>query len=697
MATPQALTAELFIGGVWTAYPAFSEEQSESLVGPDVETGTRPNELAFTWDNTDLSMDPENVLSPLYGLIGRNTPARLRVAGTTIGTAEASAWEPERTISHQVTPARGRSWTGFEGRGVLSRLGRWTEPLRSPMYQVESSYASLVGLWPMEGAGTNLPNAVPGGFTGKVTGTATWAGDDGPGGSDKTISLGSDGALSASFIRASVGSWQVSFSARTPAALTATYRTLVRWRTSTGLTYEWQTNNASFQVLVTRDDGTVAATIAATWGALVSPTAWTRFRCKVTVSGATITVEPAWYSQDTSVIYGTTGTFAGTSAGVLTNWDVTPNAYTNGASFGHLFAVTDTTLDLTGDYNAFQSFNGYLGEASGRRYQRLTGLVPTNAFNLGNLDLTVAMGRQKPGRILDLLEECARTDGALLYDEPAGVGLMFRTRRHRFGQTSKLDLTRGVDLAAPFKKTIDEVGVVNRVTVSNNSGATATKSLTAGALSVQPPPAGVGEYKIGLDVNQSDDSTLDDRAAWELKKGTIGRARYKQVVVDLLANPGLVTACNAIRPGDLITVSGVEPDPILLHALSFRHKVGHHTRTYTMNCVPGELWKSGKYNTAGVKYGSAASTTNASMTTTATTLTVTFTDLNDRWTTTTAGGYDVTILGERIGITAVWGAVAGAGPYTQTTLGVVRSKNGVVRTHAAGERVQISDVRRYIY
>lgn len=693
MATPQPVSAELFIDGVWTAKTAFTDEQIEAQVGPDVETGTRPNELSLTWDNSDLSIDPENVLSALYGKIGRNTPARVRVSGTTLLAAEASTWAPERSINHAVTPARGRSWTEFEGRGVLSRLGRWTEPVRSPMFLKEISYTSLVGLWPMEGAGTNLPNAVNGGFTGKVTGTATWAGDDGPGGSDQTIKLGSDGAMSASFIRAAVSDWQVCLSVKFPAApLTGTYRTLMRWRTSTGLTYAWQTNNASFQVLVTRDDGTTAATIAATWGTLISAGAWVRLRCKVTAAAGTITVEPAWYAQDTSVIYGTTGTFAGTSSGVLTNWDVQPNAYTDGAAYGHMFGVTDATLDLTGDYAAFQSFNGYLGEAAGRRYQRLVlQLLGISAFNLGNLDATVPMGRQKPGRILELLEECAVTDGALLYDEPAGIGLMFRTRVHRQGQTSKLDLTYGVDVAPPLKKVIDDAGVINKVTVTNvSSGASATKTRTTGPLSVLAPPSGVGEYKGGVDVNQADDTTLDDRAAWELNRSTMQRPRYKQVTVDLLANPGLITACNAIRPGDLITLAGYEPDPIPLHVLSYIHKIGAITRTYVMNCVPGDLWKTGAYNTTG-RYN-ATSTLSSLTGTTGTTLVVAVPDPLSTWST-TATGYDLIIEGERVRVTVAFTAAVG-GLQTAT---ITRSMNGVVRTHTVGATVGLHDPIHYAY
>jgi hypothetical protein len=692
------VAAQLFISGVWTTKPAFIEEEIEVQVGPDVETGTRPNEMNLTWDNSDLSMDPSNVLSALSGLIGRNTPARVMVGGTVLGVGEASSWQPDRSINHAVTPARGRSWTAFQAQGVLRRIGRWSNPFRSPIFRQISSYdvTKMLGYWSMEGGSTNLPNSISGGFTGKVTGTATWSAIAGPNGSDKVIQLGSDGAMSGSFIRAATGGWQLSFAGKLGSAIgSGTYVTLMRWRTSTGLTYEWQVNNAAFNVHITRDDGTVAADIAATFGAGVTPTTWTRFRCKVTAAGATITVEPAWYNQG-ATIFGTTGTFAGTSAGVLTNWDVFPTAATNNTGFGHLMATSDTTLDLTGNYDAYASFNGYSGETAAFRFQRLCTEEGIAKSILGAAASTVAMGPQPSGLFTDLLEECARTDHALIYDDPAAVALIFRTRINRYGQTSKLDLTygNGQHVAPPLKKVIDDQGIANVFTVTNANGSSSTRRLTTGPLSTQSPPAGVGVYKGDVDVNQFDDTTLDDRAAWELNLATLDRPRYKQITVDLLGNPTLVTAANTVRPGDLITLAGVEPDAVPLHVVSYLHQIGHTTRSITFNCVPGDLWKTGAYDTTstGNVYGIASCNLNALAGTTGTSLVVNVTDPLESWST-SATGYDLTIEGERVRVTTAFSAPSGG---TQTAT-VTRSMNGVVRTHTAGAAVLVSDQVRYAY
>lgn len=687
------VSAELLIGGVFTAKTAFIEEGIELKNGPDVETGTQPAELTLTWDNSDLSMDPSNVVGPLYGKIGRNTQTRLKVGGTVLQLVEASSWGPDTSPLFTVSPPRGRSWTEFSGRGLLSRMGRWTEPLRSPLYSQIISYPSLLGYWPMEGDTTVLTNPIPAGIAGTALGSNST--NDGPGGSGEVIQLGSDGNLQGTFSATAVtNGWQVCWTAQVPNAV-ATRATIFQWTTSNGLTYEWTAGTADLGVVVTRNvDGVVLSTTSSGWGGTITPGQWIRYRLKCTVAGSVVTIEPAWYAQDALSIFGFTNTFAGTTTGQPRAWRVVANGTTNGAAYGHAFAVTDTTLDLTGAYDAVQAFNGYQNETAGGRFLRLMGQVGLTRYIGGTTAETAPMGRQKPGVLLDLLEECARTDGALIYDEPSDIALMFRTRRNRYGQTSHLDLTKGTNVAPPLKKIIDDVGAVNRITVSNATGVSVTKTLTAGAMSILAPPAGVGEYKGTLDVNYASDGDLDPRAGWELNKGTLPRPRYKQVTVDLLANPGLITACNSIRPGDLITVAGVEPDPVLLHVLSYVHNVGHTTRTFVMNCVPGDLWGGPRYDDGVTRYTVRSSTVNTAMTTTSTALSVLLTDPLDTWST-TATGYDLVLNdGERVRVTTAFSAPVG---LVQSGAVVTRSMNGVVVAHGAGEPIQMYRAARYVH
>jgi hypothetical protein len=685
------VAAQLQIGGVFTSKTAFIEEGITATIGPDPDSGTQPSKLELTWDNSDLSMDPSNVLSPLYGQIGRYTPVRLQVGGTTLIYAEAQEWAPDRSINHQVTPARGRSWTDFTAFGVLDRIKAWKEPLRSPMYLEITSYASLLGYWPLEGSasGSTLLNETAG-PSGLAAGSVTFGGDPGPSGSDTVVQLGSDGQISGTFTRASGNGYQVCWAMRLPNALTATNLTVFSFITTDGVRFEWQTSNTQFTFNVIAADGTVLNSIGSLFGG-VSPLSWMRCRIKVTYAAGTVTVEPAWYAQDAASILGITFTYAAGGTGRPKTWSVTPNTYTSSAAYSHVFAVTDTTLDLAGGWNPTRVFNGYDGERALDRWARLLEDAGFTPIVVGDSTTTVPMGPQKPGLLFDLLEECVSTDGALQYDEPAFQGCVtFRCRNDRYGQTSKLDLTYGVNVAPPLQKIIGTSGIANRITVNDASGASATVELASGPMSIQTPPAGIGEVRGQIDVNYQAVGLLDDRAAWELRMRTLDRPRYRQITVDLLANPSLTTACNNLRPGDLITLAGVEPDPILLHVIQIIHKIGHTTRTCVLKCVPGDLWNSGVYGTA--RYSVRSSSVNAAMTTTSTSLSVLLTDPKDYWST-TATGYDLVVLGERMRVTGAFSAPVG----NVQTATVTRSMNGVVRTHGVGEAVALYRAPVYAY
>lgn len=688
-----AVAAQLLISGTFTSKTAFIDEAITTQLGPDPSSGTQPCEIECTWDNSDLSMDPSNVLSPLFGLIGRYTPMRVQVSGSTVLAGEAETWAPDRTIGHTVSPARGRSWTAFTAKGVLARLQLWKEPLRSPIYQNTISINGLLGYWPLEGSGTNLPNAVPNGFTGKYTGSVTRGGDPGPGGSDVVVQLGSDGALSGSFLRDSGSGWQVCFAAKLPNILGATSLSIFKWRTSSGLIYDWQVTSSAYKIVVTREsDGTVLVANNSTFGGGNSPLNWVRMRVRCTVSGGTVTVEPAWYQQDLGFITGYTETFSGTTTGNLTNWNVDPTTYTNGAAYGHVLATSDTTVNLSGDPGILAAFNGYLGELAAFRWSRLLTQVGISALSNGDWSTTMAMGRQKPGLLFDLLEECVITDGGVQYESVGTAGAVtFRTRTSRFGQTSKMDLTYSTNVAPPLAKRITPSGVANQITVSNTDGASFTVIKATGSLSILAPPAGIGRVLGEVDVNQAADDLLDDRAAFELNLATLDRPRYDSVTVDLAAHPELVSAALALKPGDLITLAGVEPSPVRLHAMQLAHAIGHTTWTFTMKCVPGELWDTGTYG-GTARYGVKASTTNATMTNTSTSLAVLLADPLDVWST-TATGYQVVVLGEEMTVTGAFSAPV-AGVQTAT---VTRSVNGVVRTHAAGELIGMYQPTHYAF
>jgi hypothetical protein len=302
------------------------------------------------------------------------------------------------------------------------------------------------------------------------------------------------------------------------------------------------------------------------------------------------------------------------------------------------------------------------------------------------------MGRQKPGKLLDLITECVVSEDGILYDEPTGIALMMRMNANLLNSTPVLNLTYGVDVSPPLTKVIDDVDVANDITVTNWDGTEVRVEQTSGALSTAAPPSGVGRYKRPLAVNLLSVDQMVDRGSWELAKGTLDRPRYQSVVVNLLAFPSYRSTVNAMRPGDWITVSGFEADTIYLMVVQIQRGGDAAQDTATLKCVPAEVFQVLRAETAGYLAGSASTTLGAGATSTATSLTFSTVSVRDVWST-TSEPYDVLVAGERMTVTNMTSA-SGTGPYTQTAT-VTRSVNGIVKAQLSNAAVQIFQPKRF--
>lgn len=683
------LVTQLFVDGAWTTYTSYEGQGWRTRIGPSVEAGLQQNEIEFTLANDDLSMDPSNVESALYGKIGPNTPARLRIDSSTLTWGEARSWEPDRTVEHSPGTGRGLSWVRVASQGLIGRLGRWEDPLDSPMRRQTLSYSSLLGYWPLEdpSGSATLAQVHQGASIGTYTGTVTLAGDDGPGGADTAIVAGSDVRVDGRFATSTASGWQVCWSMKFAAVPGgAGFNVMFAWVDTASRTWSFQANNTTFRVVVSAGDGTVLKTSDS--GHTVSTiTQWLRYRIKTTVSGSTVTFEPAWYAQDAATPWGWTDTFSSTTTAQPRDWRITGNSYVDGSAYGQVFAVTDTSLDLINSGDARNSFNGYLGERAASRFNRLLGEFGFNRYIGGTSALSAPMGRQRPAKLLDLLEECARTDGALIFDEPLDIALTFRCNNALINKPVALTLTYGTNLSAPLRKTLDDVGVVNDITVVNWDGSQVRLEKSSGPRSTAVPPDGVGRYRKTLDVSLQNPDAMPSRGNWELANGTLARARYQQVVVDLLSNPSLRSTVNALRPGDILELVDVEPDPVLLRVMTIERQGDGVRDTATLSCVPADVYQTGEYDDGVVRYDSGSTTLGSGVSSSATSLSFSTTNRNDCWST-TAEPYDVLIAGERITVTSM-GSVSGSGPWTQTAT-VTRSANGVSKAQSAGAEIHIA-------
>jgi hypothetical protein len=668
-------------GGTHVGGDVFSGEQITIVRRYTPLQGLEPDRVDLTFDNDDDRYNLENPTSDLYGHIGRNTQMRVRVAGTTRTTAEATSWRPDATPDHQAG-VRGRAWCDVTGLGVLGRLGTWTDALHSPMFRTISNTAGLLGYYPCEDgkqAGTALTNTVAGGVTGANIG-GTYQGGDGPDGSEQLVESVDGCAMGGNFVSStSTAGWQFFFTfklAELPPS--ATYTPVIWVKSTVGYIYYIEVNNTNYQFTVVDSAGTTLEQTTVGWGGGGEPDDFIWFRLLVLETAGTISLEPAWYSQESGVL-GATLSFTG-SHGQPSRWGHTGTAVTDGALYGHIGAINTAATDLLDD-DFKNAFNGHSGERALDRFARLTLEEGITRYAIsGGSSLTMPMGVQRADTLLKLLQECADTDDALIYDEQADIALTWFSRSERFNQTPALTLTYPGDISPPFRPVFDDADTANYVTAKNRDGGESTVEQTTGAMSTSPPPDGAGKVKKTVDVNIGDEDLLTQIADWWRTKGTVQGARYPSVVVDLLANPGLETDARLVGLGELIQVDGYRAEPILLHVMGIEERVGSHTRALTFTCLDGSVWQTGVWQDTGETdfvWASRTTTLSADRDDSDTAWVFTFTDPDDAWS--TLAGYDCLVAGERITVTEMSsvGAVGLVSGQMETTTEVALWVAGV--------------------
>lgn len=103
----------------------------------------------------------------------------------------------------------------------------------------------------------------------------------------------------------------------------------------------------------------------------------------------------------------------------------------NPMTIGHItYWGTDTPRAV----DTWQAANGYDRELAGRRIERLCAEQGVPLMVNGNLDQTLAMGPQKSGAFLDLVQSAADVDGGVVYEARDTAGLAYRTRRSKYNQ-----------------------------------------------------------------------------------------------------------------------------------------------------------------------------------------------------------------------------------------------------------------------
>jgi hypothetical protein len=685
------LQVELFVNGVWvdiTSYVMTRDGGGKVVITrgePDESAQTNPGRCAFQLNNRDGQFSPRNPLSPYYGKLNRNQPLRVSVPS---GNAKSYRFWGEVTAWPQDWDATGTDvWVDVEAAGILRRLGQGAQPSVSPLRAAISgqtlALATVVAYWPCEDSSnsTSIASGLAGGQTMKVFGSPSLASFGGfvASASLPTMTAGSGlrGAVDPYASPIGVG---VIFLFVVPAG-GLTNGTVLCSVTTTGTIKRWDifysTSGGGSLGLNAYNANNANVFSLSAFGTGLNGTQ-AQGQIQFVPSGADISVGLSGSSVSGSAGGTQFGTATSQTLGLVSGVAVSPNGDTTGTVFGHV-RVESLTVDAFSIGDETGVLNGAVSENADYRFHRMCFIYGVPFERIGTEFASATMGVQPTGSLSTVLAECVTADMGLEYETLDQLGLGYRTRQSLENQSPALALSYTANHLAVAPKPVDDDRYTrNQITVTRPGGSSAPAELPTGALSVLPPPAGVGPYLDAKTVNIDFDSGLADQAGWRLHLGTVDEPRYPQITVNLarvpfVSNPALRQQALAVRMGDRITVSGtptwLPPDGISQIVIGTSETIDHFQHVITYNCAPESPYRVAV--TDDYYYGRAdtdGSQLAADIQAADTSVSVATTTSGPRWTTDLSETpFDLAVGGERMTVVAV-GTVLGSNAFLLTDL-----------------------------
>jgi hypothetical protein len=679
-----AIVLELFYADAWHVVPAAQVQESATVAtyrGYAEEQQVRPAELRLRIVDTPLVYDPDNPLSPLYGLLGLRTPARLQVDGEYQFAGEVASWRAGMSDDYTPgPPVRGYRYVDVVASGIIRRVAGWARTVTSTLRRELTAMPGQRGYWPCEDstAAAGLTNVTPAGRPASTFAVSLQTASP-PAGSDSLLGVGTGGVIRFPITLGAGTGFQFgllfNLSALTlpaaPAVLTVYSQTQ-----SFGWTWSIVANATQIGCVCTNSDGdttfTQIRTLAESVGTLAQ---WVWCRVSVLYAAGTVTVNFGVTYEGATRTWSWQGSYASLTVGA----PVTGLAQLPSSALGHVI-VTGPQAQLL-SASVLAALSGFPAEVAGDRFARICTQEGVAYRVVGTQSDTQMMGGQGVDSIMDLLKEAVITDDGLIFEDRASNALVFRTRRSMYA-APKLELSYPQHIGRPFAPVVDDLAVGTAVIVKNADGSQSTAAVAG-------TEAESGQERKEVRVNIYNPLLLADLAAYWLNRYTVPGARYPSVVLDLDANPQLAAAAAALDPGDLITVAGYRPDPVTLMVLGIAGSTASHRRTLTLSTVDGTLWRAGVYGVS--RYDLPDSTLQLPATAAALTLTVNPGGGSDAWSS-AAPPYEWMIGAERVRVSAI---TEPAGTPRVQVATVLRAVNGVALTHPAGQAVHIADPGRY--
>lgn len=456
-----------------------------------------------------------------------------------------------------------------------------------------------------------------------------------------------------------------------------------------------------YVIAIYDNDGALLSSNSAVWTSTTPPNVWNLFRIQFEQSGASLDIDLGWYHPGDDVLTGLTTLTVSEFAGRI--WQVVSKGSANNLNtqFTQLF-VGQFFLNNS-DYAYVLAAKAFDGETTVQRVNRVGSENGISVQVVGSQSSAERMGPQPHATPLDILYECADTERTQLYPDRNSTDLIFRTHRsllNQYGPSLAYSLESGHPAALPRGK--DDDGTLrNNVTARRADGSVGFHDRTEG-------PNGsdaIGNVPGSIDRNTYTSERLTDLAAWDTFLGTWNEYRWIQIPVAFerpnfsgsVADVRAALKLAALDVGDLLTMTGppswTKPDDALLLIQGMPTEIlGNRKWQINWNTTPyGPYVVNNLTSDAGSRYRVAAGdgyVLAGALDDNDLSFTVTIPTGGKLWGTTATkpGNFpqNVVIGDELITISGITGT---ASPQTFTAS--ARSVNGVVKTHDAGDAVEV--------
>ncbi|MFF9197346.1 hypothetical protein ACF09L_19270 [Streptomyces sp. NPDC014779] len=573
----------------------------------------------------------------------------------------------------------------IQGAGVLRRLGQGKKPLASALARRIPSRAELLAYWPCEesAGATQAYSPLPGGTPLTVSGW-DFAQDNTLSGSSPLPVIAPGGTMRGTIPASASTTWALCMPYRVDGTPPAAEQEMLSWQ-STGTVRRWRITMSATGTTVLGYD--VLGAVVVNQGINTSGnglfSGWVRLEFTASQSGGNVNWQIGW-TKVAGTGFFITGSYAGT-VGMATQIDTKFGAGLPDIRVGHVSAWSAFVIAQAYD----SADHGYTAELASTRLTRLANEESTTvrvAVSEGAPSRpTEAMGPQRPKALLDLLQDCADTDGGILYEDSQSLALLYRDRVTMENQKPAmvLDYADG-DVAPPFEPTESDLQLVNDITVSREGGSSARAVEEDGPLSVDA----VGLYDTSISLSLATDDQAERIAGWRLHLGTWDEARFPTVRIMLHHRPDLIPAVTKLQIGDRIqiinTPEWMPPGPVDLIVQRIDDDLRALKWDVTLTCSPAGPWTIAVVDDdVRGRVGTDGSSLASGVTSSATLLSVSVTS-GALWTRTASDWpFNILVGGEEMTVTAVSGASL---PQTFT---VTRSVNGITKAHSTGAAVRL--------